>query len=99
LQDGSVLNLNSISVGEEITQGSVKIKRSEDGQLIYNIVNEPGSNETNSYNTINISTGRQSFVTLSDRTKIWLNAASSLKFPVSFTNAEAVRQLNITVTN
>ena len=88
LQDGSVLNLDSISIGEEITQGSVKIKRSEDGQLIYNIVNEPGSNETTSYNTINTSTGRQSFVTLSDGTKVWLNAASSLKFPVSFTNEE-----------
>lgn len=88
LQDGSVLNLDSISIGEEITQGSVKIKRSEDGQLIYNIVNEPGRNETNSYNTINTSTGRQSFVTLSDGTKVWLNAASSLKFPVGFTDEE-----------
>jgi hypothetical protein len=88
LQDGSILNLDSISVGEEITQGSVKIKRSEDGQLIYNIVNEPGSKETNSYNTINTSTGRQSFVTLSDGTKVWLNASSSLKFPVSFAAKE-----------
>ncbi len=94
LQDGSVLNLDSISAGEEITQGSVKIKRSEDGQLIYNIVNEPGSNETKSYNIINTSTGRQSFVTLSDGTKVWLNAASSLRFPISFTDEEREVELD-----
>jgi len=94
LQDGSVLNLDSIKTGEEITQGAVKIKRSEDGQLIYNISDEPGNDETNSYNTINTSTGRQSFVTLSDGTKVWLNAASSLKFPVSFTKKEREVELD-----
>jgi transmembrane sensor len=84
LQDGSVLNLDSIKTGEEITQGGVKIQRSEDGQLIYNISDEPGNDGASIHNTINTSTGRQSFVKLSDGTKVWLNAASSLKFPVSF---------------
>lgn len=88
LQDGSVLNLDSIKTGEEITQGAVTIQRSEDGQLIYNISDEPGKDESGVNNTINTSTGRQSFVKLSDGTKVWLNAASSLKFPVSFSKTE-----------
>lgn len=88
LQDGSVLNLDSIKTGEEITQGSVKIQRSEDGQLVYNITDNPDSDQAGDYNTINTATGRQSFVKLSDGTKVWLNAASSLKFPVNFEKNE-----------
>lgn len=94
LQDGSVVNLDSIRTGEEIVQGSVKIHKSEDGHLVYNISEDVSTGLSYNYNTINTSTGRQSFVKLSDGTKIWLNAASSLKFPLNFTEKERVVELN-----
>ncbi|MFD1631123.1 FecR family protein [Pseudopedobacter beijingensis] len=93
LKDGAVLNLDSIREGEEIVQGAVKIQRSEDGQLIYNIIDKSGENLKNDYNTINTAIGKQSFVKLADGTKVWLNAASSLRFPVNFTKEERVVEL------
>jgi transmembrane sensor len=53
--------------------------------LIYTISSV--SNETNKakdYNTIETPNGGQYQVTLPDGSKVWLNAASSLKFPPSF---------------
>ena len=93
LQDGSVLNLDSIKAGEKITQGSVTVQRSEEGQLIYNISDDPDSDQTSNYNTINTATGRQSFVKLSDGTKVWLNATSSLRFSLNFKEKERVVEL------
>ena len=39
-----------------------------------------------SYNTLATSRGRQFKIILSDGTKVWLNAASSIHYPLSFTN-------------
>jgi ferric-dicitrate binding protein FerR (iron transport regulator) len=46
------------------------------------------------YNTITTPRGGQYQVTLSDGTKVWLNAASSIRFPVLFTGNE--RKVEIT---
>jgi ferric-dicitrate binding protein FerR (iron transport regulator) len=46
------------------------------------------------YNTVTTDRGRQWQLTLPDGTKVWLNAASSIHYPLSFTGKE--REVEIT---
>lgn len=46
------------------------------------------------YNTITTPKGRQFQVVLPDGTKVWLNAASALQFPVAFNGADRVVELS-----
>lgn len=60
---------------EKISEGSLKFQ-SQDGQQ--------QSNNIEHFNTIEIPKGGQYQLILPDGTKVWLNAASSLKFPTAF---------------
>lgn len=72
---------------EMLVDSGVQIKK-EDGELIYsesNIV---------AFNTMTTPRGGQYKLTLPDGTKVWLNAASSVTYPTTFTGNE--RRVNIT---
>lgn len=84
LSDGSVIELNEAANGEVSTQGNVKVIKT-DGKIHYNHL-EADSREI-AYNTVTTPRGGQYIVELSDGSKVWLNAASSLRFPVSFSGA------------
>ena len=81
LSDGREVVLDSAGSSKEIISldGS-KIKVSN-GQVVYL---DGKKSAENSLNTIRTSLGRQYNVTLSDGTKVWLNAASSIEYPVAF---------------
>ncbi|MEQ7798923.1 FecR domain-containing protein [Pedobacter sp. ASV1-7] len=86
LADGTVINLDNATNGELAQQTGIKITKTADGQLIYDIVDDKkntASTET-AYNTITTPRGGQYQVNLPDGSKIWLNAASSLKYPIPF---------------
>lgn len=91
LADGSVIVLDSAANGNLIDQGAVKVIKL-DGKLTY-LGNEPGTDEP-TYNTITTPRGGQYQLVLSDGSVVWLNAASSLRFPVAFTGNE--RRVEIT---
>ena len=81
LADGSTVLLDSANNGALATQGNVTVIKLDDGQLSY----KGGSNSgTVLYNTIRTPKGGQYQLILADGTKVWLNAASSLKFPTAF---------------
>ena len=82
LADGSTISLDSAAVGELVTQGStVVVNRNR--QLIYQP--QAGRSEM-MYNTLTTGNGETYSTVLSDGSKVWLNAASSIKYPVAFSD-------------
>src|SRR6202012_5385646 len=59
-----------------------------DGQMDYKSTNESAADNAVAYNTITTPKGYQYQVVLPDGSKVWLNAASSLKFPTAFNGKE-----------
>lgn len=85
LADGTEMILDSLSKGMVALQNGSKVMF-QDNQLAY----EPVGNATENivYNSISTPIGQQFNITLSDGTKVYLNAASSMKFPANFTGNE-----------
>ena len=81
LADGSKISLTDAMKGELAEQAGVSITKTRDGQLVYQI-KDSGKNK-NVYNTIETPRGGQHQVILPDGSKVWLNAASWLRFPSS----------------
>ena len=89
LADGTKIVLDDASKGSLIRQGKTTIIKLDSGRLAYNI--QPVSNiplKTMLYNTLTTPRGGQYCVTLPDGTIVWLNAATSLRFPTAFTGHE-----------
>ena len=82
LADGSKISLTDANNGELAKQSGVKISKSKNGELVYSVI---ASDATPlAYNTISTPKGGVYQVNLPDGTKVWLNAASSIKFPTTF---------------
>jgi ferric-dicitrate binding protein FerR (iron transport regulator) len=95
LVDGSTVVLDSASNGKISQQGNVEVKKLDNGLLAYTINGKQiTENDEAFYNTITTPRGGQYQVTLSDGTKVWLNAASSIRFPVFFVGTQ--RKVTIT---
>lgn len=90
LSNGTVINLEEKSTGIIQNETGTKIEKKEDGLLMYEKLTE--AKQTN-YNTVSIPRGGQYALTLSDGTRVWLNALSSLKFPEQFSDSLRVVEL------
>ncbi|SMC59910.1 FecR family protein [Pedobacter nyackensis] len=88
LGDGSEVNLNSIKNGEVAMQAGIKVEKRADGQLIYTIVKNAENRSKELFNTIQTPIGGQYRINLPDGSLVWLNAASSLRYPTSFSGDE-----------
>lgn len=81
LADGKKIVLDSMGNGVIAAQNGSEI-RLKNGQLSYAIT---GAIEMESvFNTIATPKGRQFQIILSDGSRVWLNAASSLRYPTTF---------------
>jgi transmembrane sensor len=85
LADGSEMVLDSAGNGIITRQNGTTVVLKSDG-LQYT-PGDRGAGEIE-YNTISTSKGRQFKVVLPDGSKVWLNAASTLRFPVAFEGKE-----------
>jgi len=91
LADGTKVVLDTADNGAITKQGNVTVIKLN-GQLAYN---KQGSAATEVlYNTITTPRGGQYQLVLADGSKVWLNAASSIRFPAAFTGNE--RRVEIT---
>ncbi len=74
--------MNKAKNGAVALVAGIKISKAADGQLLYSFADDekvsPGMNLVSTPN------GGQYQISLPDGSKVWLNAASSLRFPVSF---------------
>lgn len=87
LADGTVVNLDSTGSGMVTKQGNVTVIKLNDGQLSYQSSTPLTSSTpaTIRYNTISTPRGGQYQLLLADGSKVWLNAATTLRFPIKFT--------------
>ncbi|MBX2922603.1 MAG: DUF4974 domain-containing protein [Chitinophagaceae bacterium] len=90
LEDGSNVILDYAENGILAREGNVNIVKSGE-KLNYQSVNAKTGNAA--YNTIITPRGGQYAIELSDGTKVWLNAASSIRFPTFFGAEERVVEI------
>ncbi|HEX9512289.1 MAG TPA: FecR family protein [Puia sp.] len=90
LGDGSKIVLDNAQNGTLTQQGNTKVLKLDSGQLAYNVTRNNIIREKPEvlYNTITTPRGGQYQVLLPDGSKVWLNAASSLRFPTSFSGKD-----------
>lgn len=93
LADGSEIILDNAQTGTLTQQGNTKIILLDAGQLAYNTHGTKANGEV-LYNTISTPKGGQYQIVLADGSKVWMNAASSLRFPTAF----AGKQRNVELT-
>lgn len=87
LADGTTIILDSAINGKLRDQGSTAIMN-KDGHLMYTTTTGNGKENAPVFNTLYTSNGETYMLTLSDGSKVWLNAASSIKYPVVFTEQD-----------
>jgi len=80
LADGSVVTLDSAG-NQVIQQGDTKVQQ-QHGKLQYAA---GGDNAAIGFNTLKVPRGGQFTIVLPDGTQVWLNSASSLRYPTAFT--------------
>jgi hypothetical protein len=84
LSDGRIIILDSSSKGLLTEDHGIKLTKQKNSELSYE-----GSEVIElTFNTLSIPRGSQYKVILSDGSKVWMNAESSLYYPVSFIGSE-----------
>ncbi|WP_205514193.1 FecR family protein [Longitalea arenae] len=92
LASGEQIVLDSTANGFVIEQGETAIVK-KDGMLSYS-PKKGGEEGKVLYNTLSTPRGRQFQLLLPDGSKLWLNAASSVKYPTVFAGKERVIEIN-----
>ena len=88
LGNGSTIVLNGAKIGKIARQGNIIIRKAADGKISYSDISGGNASKEIVYNSAATPQGGQYQFVLSDGTKVWLNAASSIKYPVAFIGNE-----------
>ncbi|WP_343559043.1 FecR domain-containing protein [Sphingobacterium sp.] len=92
LDNGEQINLEKQGNGQIDLNANSKVSKNSDSSLVYN-ANGNANSSSPLFNTLMTARGHQYQLTLADGTKVWLNASSSLRFPVSFSGQKERRVL------
>lgn len=92
LSNGKRIALTDASNGSIASDSNVQITKIADGQLIYAVAESKSDvNAPLEYNIIETPNGGKYDITLPDGTAVSINAASTLKFPISFASLKERR--------
>jgi transmembrane sensor len=89
LDDGSLIVLNDKPKGELARQGAASVIKQDSATLGYQ-----GQTGSVAFNTLHTPRGGQYNLVLNDGSKVWLNAATTLRFPVSFNGNDRTVELD-----
>ncbi|TCC87098.1 FecR family protein [Pedobacter hiemivivus] len=95
LADGSEIILDAAKVGKLAEQQQTSIYKEKDGQLVFDASALNGKDQSGviAYNSLATPRGGQYMLKLPDGTRVWLNSASSLRFPTTFSGKERMVEL------
>lgn len=91
LDDGSSVVLDNAANGNLVQQGNTLVVKS--GATISYVNGKVPDEKQIQYNTVETPRGRQFQLVLEDGTKVWLNAASSIRFPVAFVGKQRIVEI------
>jgi len=94
LANGQRIILEHATEGELAQQGGIIINKKADGELNYTGGEMPDEEAPVMINTVSTPRGGKHHLVLADGTQVWLNAASSVTYPVAFKGEE--RKVEIT---
>ncbi len=99
LSDGSRIILEDAKNGLLANQAGVSIQKTADGELLYSFAKKKSSvpealTEEVIYNKIETPYGGKYQINLPDGSKVWLNSASTLRFPALFSGNTREVELN-----
>ncbi|WP_119080657.1 FecR domain-containing protein [Chitinophaga alhagiae] len=83
LASGKKVSLADAPIGRLASEEGLHVDKTAEGELLYSGADSPADGPE-TYNTITTPPGGQYQVTLPDGSRVWLNAASSLRYPVRF---------------
>ncbi|MEJ7691500.1 FecR domain-containing protein [Daejeonella sp.] len=93
LADGRKIVLDDSRNGVLVNQNGINVHQNSNGIIEYTLTNQSQNSPLNAidkiktvYNTIETPVGGKFQLNLADGSKVWLNSASSLRFPVIFTD-------------
>ncbi len=86
LGTGETIMLDSAGDGSIVRQGNVSVIK-KNGELVYK---NQGRSQEVVYNTMTTPKSRQFNLVLTDGSKVWLNAASSITYPTAFVGKERI---------
>lgn len=82
--DGTAIDLEKINSDTVISRGSIQIFKGKDRSVHYRAVANANTGSRPVYNTIVTPKGGEYQVELPDGSRVWLNAQTSLRYPVNF---------------
>jgi transmembrane sensor len=94
LADGRRIDLGAAANGVVADQGNTRVAKLSDGQLAYN--KEKTSDEklpVIAYNSLSTPRAGQFTLQLPDGSRVWLNNASTIRYPVAFTSPDRTVEL------
>lgn len=86
LSDGKRIDLDQAPDGTLASEDGVSVRKNKEGEVVY--VTGKGSNIKPGIHTITTPAGGEFSLVLPDGTRVWLNASSSISYPVWFSGTE-----------
>lgn len=87
LYDGSVVELEKAGEGSILQKQGIRVSKQGE-EVVYEAAPGNGTPTETAFNTITTPRGGQYRIVLPDGSSVWLNAASTLRFPATFTASE-----------